>query len=141
MKRSLIFAICVCVVITSSASGQDGLKKLWPFGGKSKNSRLSESNDYFDIKPVRTKKTLGLPSPTKMFDRVERGTGTVVDKTRKTFGGMQEFGKSLNPFTRNSKKTRKKESLWRRMMMMEQSKAHNNPATVTDFLALERPPI
>jgi hypothetical protein len=117
------------------------MKKLWPFGGKSdRGGNAAAATGFFQPNAGTAKKPLGIPEPSKIFGRVEKGTGSMIKKTKATFSSFQSKGKSLNPFARKSKRQAKKPSLWRRLLSSQPAdQKANNPSTVSDFLSMERP--
>ena len=143
MKRILVFTL-FCLLSTSTAYAQDNpFASIWPFS-KSKPATPSckVMNPFAGTRTAtgNEDKTFGIPSPTKIIDKAEETTEAAFQKTRETWKGVQDFGKSLNPFTAKTtnQKERPKKSLLD-TIFPKQPVQPSTPATVNDFLKLDRP--
>ena len=147
MKR---FFVCtfVCLLLTSAAQAQDNpLGKLWPFGkGKEATPKFSGINPFDSpvtsspaLKPARSNGSkFAMPSPTKLIDKAEQSTSAAFNKTRGTWKGVQDFGKSLNPFAAKPTPKKKRRSFVD-MIFPKEPAEERTASTVNDFLKLKRP--
>lgn len=136
MTRLLVCTF-VCLLFASPAHAQDNpLSAMWPFGKKKAATRSYDNVNPFAKTKKTSDKTFGLPSPTKLIDRAEKSTGSMFQKTRESLKGVQDFGKSLNPFASKGKSKPKKSLL---DTFFPKQPVDSTPATMNDFMNLKRP--
>lgn len=125
--------------VSTTASAQDNpLSALWPFGkGKTSTSSFSNIDPFKSPTTTAGDKTLGLPSPMKMIDDAEKKTGAMFRKTRESLKGMQNFGKSLNPFSKATNSQPKKSLL--DTFFPKLPVEAGSPSTMGDFMKMKRP--
>ena len=143
MKRILVFTL-FCLLSVPAAHAQDNpFATLWPFGkDKAETPSFKVMNPFVGTRTAtgQEDKTFGIPSPTEIIDKAEEKTGAAFQKTRETWKGVQDFGKSLNPFT--AKPTTKQRGPKKSLLdtiFPKQPVQPSSPATVNDFLKLDRP--
>ena len=146
MYRMIASSFLCLVVMTPVAPAQEApFKSLWPFGGSEKSARSGKSgfpslNPFSDRStPSKSSSNFGLPSPKKVFDRLGESTDAMLDKTRSTWRGMQDFGRGLMPFRSESEPKKKKRTSFFSALLPKKQSSGGPPATVNDFLSLERP--
>lgn len=138
MTRWLICTL-LTLALTSAAHAQENsnpFTKMWPFG-KSKSTTPELGSNPFKKVSNQGESPFSLLSPSKMFDKAEKGTDAMFKKTKSTFKGVSDFGKSLNPFAGNSKTKKPKKSFLDTIMPKEP--ASSAPATMNDFMKMPRP--
>ena len=141
MKRMLICTLACHFTLSSIASAQGNVSKaIWPFGRDNQsttNTGFNNINPFTSsTPPVKDEKLFGLPSPTKLIDKAQKTTDTMIQKTRDSWKGVLDFGKSLNPFSAKSEPKQKRKSMI--SMFLPKRKA-KSPATVGEFLTMDRP--
>lgn len=143
MKRMVICTFACHLMLASIASAQDNrFKAMWPFGKDKKattNSGFNTINPFTSpSKPANDDKPFAFPSPTKLIDKAEETTDTMIKKSRDTWKGMQDFGKSLNPFVAKSKPKPKREPKRSMIDRLLPKKKKDSP-TMGEFLTMKRP--
>ena len=139
MKR--LFVVTLVLMFLSPPLYAEGnpFKTLWPFGQEKKTPTFDLARFTKPApKPKKSSKTLGLPSPTRMMDSAGKTTDAAVAKTKQTWKGMQDLGKSWNPFVSKAPKPKKSKQSWLDRLMPKQPKK-STPSTVNEFLSLDRP--
>ena len=135
MKRSFVLTLVLCLFTSAAYADGNPLSAMWPFGNAKAKTPAFDAGRFSN--PAAKKKT-GLPSPSGWIDRAEKSTNAAFKKTRETWKGMQNFGKSLNPFVANStgpKKQKKSLLDW----IMPKQPVSKQPSTVNEFLSMDRP--
>ena len=135
MKRSFVLTLILLLFTTATYADGNPLLAVWPFGnGKAKTPSFDAGKFS---KPAANKQKTGFPSPSQWIDRAEKSTSAAFKKTRETWKGVQDFGKSLNPFVASSRSKKQKTS-WLDRIMPKQSTSQQ-PSTVNEFLSMDRP--
>lgn len=133
--RSLLFHLTIGLVAISITSGvraaDNPFAGMWPFGKSTKSTPAFKSPLQLPQKPAS--KSL-LSGPSRMLDKAGQQTNSFFAKTKDGFKGMQNFGKSMNPF---SKPKQNKKSLLD--TMFPKQPVESGPATVGEFLNMKRP--
>lgn len=131
-RKSLLlhFAIALTVIIASSGvhGAENPFSSLWPFG-KSKVTTPTFASPFAGSK--KSKSGSFFNGPSRFFEKAEKQTGVIFKKTK---NGLQDFGRSLNPF---SKPEPQKKSFLDRVFPKQP--VDNGPSTVGEFLNMDRP--
>ena len=133
MKRVVICSLVCLLFSASAATAQNPLKKMWPFG-KSKPASRSVASER-----SMSGRNTGMPSPMKWLDQAEKSTGAVFKSARKSLKGIQDIGKSLNPFAGNTAGTKPQQKKSLLDTIFPKQPKDNTPLTMNDFMKLERP--
>lgn len=136
MKRSFVLTLVLFLFTSATYADGNPLLAVWPFGnGKAKTPSFDAGKFS---KPEPKKQKMGFPSPSRMIDRAEKSTSAAFKKTRETWQGMQDFGRSLNPFVANSSRPKKQKKSLLDLIMPKQP-VSRQPSTVNEFLSMDRP--
>jgi hypothetical protein len=129
MYRTFICAIVCLFVASAAAHAENPLGAIWPFSKKSSTPNFDKIDPFTSSKPTNRKSTLGLPNPSDLMDGAQQ-------QTRKAIKGVQDFGKSLNPFAKRSSKPK---ASWLSKVLPKKQPVQGPPATMNDFMKLKRP--
>lgn len=140
MSRILVCAL-VCLMLSGSTVHADNpLSALWPFSKKNAKPSFDRIDPFNGGgTPAKQSSMFSLPKPGKMMSGAQK-------QTKKALKGVQDFGKSLNPFAKRAPKPRstspaKGGSNWLTKMLPKKTpKQPEGPAaTMSDFMKLKRP--
>jgi hypothetical protein len=146
MKRLFAAAVCGLLLASSALDAQESKppKSFWPFGRTDAKAKAAP-NGFPALFPKDRREPadgggFGLPSPTKLLNSMEQRTDAMFAKTRSTWKGVQDFGRSLLPFSAEPKSAKEKRSPFFPTIFGAKSDPQNDgPATVNEFLAMPRP--
>lgn len=125
--------VCTAIVFlvgfqpSGAQAVENPFKSMWPFAKSN-----SVATSPFP-KPAKTNNSL-LAAPSRFFDKAEKQTDALVQKTKDNFKGMQDFGKSMSPFGKS--KPQKKSFM---DTLFPKKPVEPGPATVGEFLNMKRP--
>ena len=134
LTRNLICLLAIALSATSVTAADNPFGAVWPFG-KSK-----ESNPVFTSPFAKSKKPTGsslMDSPSRLLKKADKTTDAFVKKTKDGWHGVQDFGRSMNPFSKQqAKKTKKKSFL---DTVFPKHPVEKGPSTMGEFLTMKRP--
>lgn len=139
MTRWLICTLITMALATSAHAQEkeNPFTKMWPFGKPKQTTPEFGANPFKQVSKKSEGSSFSMLSPSKMFDKAGKGTDAMFKKTKSTFKGVSDFGKSLNPFAGKSKPSKPKKSLLD--TIMPKQPVSSAPATMNDFMKMPRP--